>query len=64
MNEHDQIRAVCRWNRRLSGENVCLRWRVAELERALAGERVQRQATDILLGSAVDGFLSAKRKPA
>jgi hypothetical protein len=60
----DQLRHVCGWNRRLSRENTVLRLKLRGLEQRLAGlERtnvdllVERDATDHLLGVAMDDRL-------
>ena len=54
----DQLRAVCRWNRKLSCENAYLRNQITRLNRELANAnaelRVERDSTDILLGEAMD----------
>lgn len=61
MSERDQLREVCRWNRELDGENrrlreevQRLRFEVRDLEAANAELHVQAEATDVLLGAAMD----------
>lgn len=65
MTEFEQLRRVCRWNRDLASENARLRLGLCrkdqvcrELERANADLRVERDAADALLGSAMDEVLS------
>jgi hypothetical protein len=65
MTEFEQLRRVCQWNHDLARENARLRLGLCrknqacrELERANADLRVERDASDALLGSAMDEVLS------
>jgi hypothetical protein len=64
MDNRDQLRKVCRWNRTLARENALLRQRVGELEREAANEGCLREASDILLGTAMDELLAARDQEA
>lgn len=64
MTEREQIRRVSRWNRDLARENarlradvVSLKRRVRELESTNTNLLVERDATDHLLGVAMDDLL-------
>lgn len=64
MTEFEQLRHVCRWNRDLASENARLRRELwckdqacRKLEHANADLQVERDATDALLGSAMDEVL-------
>jgi len=64
MTEREQIRRVSRWNRDLARENARLRaeaahlnGKVRELESTNANLLVERDATDHLLGVAMDDLL-------
>jgi hypothetical protein len=66
MTGRDQLQQVCRWNRQLSRENRRLwhqlgqaRQELAELEAANAELRVEAEATDALLGAAMDTAIEA-----
>ena len=58
MTDRDQLRKVCQWNRQLSRENARLCQRLGELEREAANESCLREASDVLLGAAMDDLLS------
>jgi hypothetical protein len=67
MTEHDRIVLVCRRNRDLHQENGQLRDEVAHLQRevaelqsANANLRIERDATDHLLGVAMDDLLGGE----
>lgn len=60
-----QLRRVCQWNRDLASENALLRRELCrkdqalhELNRVNVDLRVERDAADALLGSAMDEVLS------
>ena len=68
MTEHEQIRRVCHWNSTLARENARLRDELlrkhqecCDLSDANANLRVERDATDALLGAAMDEALKARR---
>jgi uncharacterized membrane protein len=68
MTGRDQLQQVCRWNRQLSRENRRLRQQLeqarqelAELEAANVELRVEAEATDALLGAAIDTAIKAGR---
>ena len=70
MNEIEQLLCVCRWNRDLARENARPRGELRrkgreclELSRANANLRVQRDAADVLLGSAMDQLLADSGRP-
>jgi hypothetical protein len=52
MNEGDQIRRVCEWNRNLSRENRELRCALGESQEAVAQAGVERDTALIFLDSA------------
>lgn len=66
MTGRDQLQRVCRWNQQLSRENRRLQQQLrqaqqelAELEAANAELRVEAEATDALLGAAMDTAIEA-----
>jgi hypothetical protein len=66
--ERDQLQRICRWNQQLSRENRRLRQqlrraceRVTELEAVNCELRVEAEATDVLLGAAMDGAIESRR---
>jgi hypothetical protein len=68
MTEREQMQNVCRWNRELMRENSRLRQALGRSEDA--GEelrcvnvnlQLERDATDALLGEAMDAALEGKR---
>jgi hypothetical protein len=66
MTEREQIQNVCRWNRELVRENSRLREKLDrsehagdELRCANANLQLERDATDALLGEAMDEALGA-----
>jgi uncharacterized membrane protein len=68
MTERGQLQRICRWNRQLSGENRRLRQQlrqasqqVTKLEAVNCELRVEAEATDVLLGAALDEALRAAR---
>jgi len=68
MTEREQIRRVCRWNSTLARENARLRDELrrkhqecCELSDTNANLRVEQDATDVLLGAAMDEALKARR---
>jgi hypothetical protein len=68
MTERVQLQRICRWNRQLSRENRRLRQQlrqaceqVTELEAVNCELRVEAEATDVLLGAAMDEALKAAR---
>lgn len=68
MTERDQLQRICRWNRQLSRENRRLREQlrqaceqVTELEAVNSELRVEAEATDVLLGAAMDGAIESRR---
>lgn len=69
MTERQQLRRVCGWNRQLAGENSRLHEELCrgeqecdELRVANANLRVERDAADVLLGEAMDRFLSGSER--
>jgi hypothetical protein len=61
MTEHEQLRQLCRWNRDLLHENERIRaelcdkaQQISELEEANTEIAIERDATDHLLGVAMD----------
>lgn len=52
MNERDQIRRVCEWNRNLSRENRELRYAVRESQQAAIEASAERDTALIFLDSA------------
>ena len=68
MTEHEQLQRVCQWNRELVRANSHLKEELrhvvhesSALREANANLRVERDATDELLGAAMDEALRAKR---
>jgi hypothetical protein len=68
MSERDQLQRICRWNRQLSQENRRLQQelrqaceQVTELEAVNCELRVEAEATDVLLGAAMDGAIESRR---
>jgi cell division protein FtsB len=66
MTEREQLENLCRWNRELASDNNQLHTELSqlrqerrELSQANANLRVERDATDELLGVAMDEALSA-----
>jgi regulator of replication initiation timing len=69
MTGRDQLRRVCRWNRQLSRENRRLRQQLgqarqelAEQEEANAELRLEAEATNVLLGAAMDEALAGSER--
>lgn len=68
MTEREQFHRVCQWNRELIRENTRLREKLGRIEQERdelsdtnVNLRVERDATDELLGIAMDEALKAKR---
>lgn len=68
MTEREQMRRVCGWNRELARDIGSLRTElhqakreIKELAAANADLRVERDATDVLLGATMDDALEARQ---
>ncbi len=69
MTGQDQFERLIRWNREMAAQNRCLQKQLrraeresAQLRTANADIRVERDATDVLLGEAMDRLLEGSQR--